>query len=170
MPTAPSRTLRRFCWPSRPCAGWVSIRSRWTSTPPSVPSLLDAHGVDVFAARNLLAAIDRRRWPGSLPAAELGEPDLGVCLARLMTTAADWRTSLERLSEITLPPAAAAVLDRLKATADLRMPEPSLALTLDPVEHRGFEYYAGLGFGIPPRRARGAGARRRTSWTVAPVS
>ena len=127
------------------------------NAPLLVPTLLDAHGIDVFSARNLLAAIDRKEVARvSSLAAELGEPDLGICLARLMTTAADWRTSLDRLSQVSLPPSASDVLDRLRSTADLVLEaESDLALTLDPVEHRGFEYYAGLGFSVFSRGVRG---------------
>lgn len=51
------------------------------------------------------------------------------------------------LSELSLPPAATAERDRLaEVVALVRAAAPSLILTVDPVENRGFEYHTGVAF------------------------
>jgi ATP phosphoribosyltransferase regulatory subunit len=57
--------------------------------------------------------------------------------------------ALARLNTLTLPPAAAAERDRLAEVVRLiHAAAPSLTLTVDPVETRGFEYHTGVGFTI----------------------
>ncbi|HLB80038.1 MAG TPA: ATP phosphoribosyltransferase regulatory subunit, partial [Dongiaceae bacterium] len=61
-----------------------------------------------------------------------------------------------RLDRLDLPGAAAAERARLAEVVDLVLAgAPDLALTVDPVEHRGFEYHTGVGFALFARRVRG---------------
>jgi ATP phosphoribosyltransferase regulatory subunit len=63
---------------------------------------------------------------------------------------------LGKLQALDLPPAAAAERDRLVQVVGLiRAALPDLALTIDPVENRGFEYHTGVGFTIFCKRSTG---------------
>ncbi len=88
-------------------------------------------------------------------------------LAALAMAAGPVEESEEKLRAIDLPSAAAAVRDRtLEVLARLRGLAPDVALTLDPVENRGFEYYAGVGFAVfapGARREIAFGGRYRIS-------
>jgi ATP phosphoribosyltransferase regulatory subunit len=65
-------------------------------------------------------------------------------------------TALPKLSALELPPAAAAARDELfAAVAAIRQATPDLSLTVDPLEHRGFEYHTGVGFSLFAPAARG---------------
>ena len=64
---------------------------------------------------------------------------------------------------LSLPSAPAGELDRLKAVVEEASQRiPALDITVDPVENRGFEYHAGIGFTFFARGERGEiGAGRR---------
>ncbi|MDF1750357.1 MAG: ATP phosphoribosyltransferase regulatory subunit, partial [Alphaproteobacteria bacterium] len=64
--------------------------------------------------------------------------------------------ALKKLQSSPLPPAAEAERARLSRVMDLLTEAvPSLALTVDPVEHRGFEYQTGLSFTLFAKGVRG---------------
>lgn len=73
--------------------------------------------------------------------------------------------ALERLARLALPQQAKLEADALRAVAGLVMGAmPALSLTVDPVEHRGFEYQTGLSFsvfGLGVRAELGRGGRYR---------
>jgi ATP phosphoribosyltransferase regulatory subunit len=74
--------------------------------------------------------------------------------------------ALQHLAEIDLPDCAQSDLEHLAEAARLiRGHSPGLALTFDPVEHRGFEYQSGMSFvlfGPAARGELGRGGRYRT--------
>ena len=88
-------------------------------------------------------------------------------LAELAAAAGPVEEAETRLRSIDLPDPAAAVRDRtLDVLGRLRSLVPEAALTLDPVENRGFGYYAGVGFAVfapGARREIAFGGRYRIS-------
>ncbi|MSO69581.1 MAG: ATP phosphoribosyltransferase regulatory subunit [Alphaproteobacteria bacterium] len=75
------------------------------------------------------------------------------------------KRALERLSRLSLPQSAKVEAEALGAVADLVVSAmPTLSLTIDPVEHRGFEYQTGLSFsvfGLGAKAELGRGGRYR---------
>jgi len=70
-------------------------------------------------------------------------------LLELMAAAGSLDRAVERLKTLALPAKATTLRDDLLTVVDLiRRQSPHLALTLDPVENRGFEYHTGLAFTI----------------------
>ncbi len=64
--------------------------------------------------------------------------------------------ALSALAALDLPEAAAAEIARLEQVVALILgSEPDLTLTVDPVEHRGFEYHTGVSFTLFARGVRG---------------
>jgi ATP phosphoribosyltransferase regulatory subunit len=77
-------------------------------------------------------------------------------LLALMEAAGSLDRALERLKSLSLPKQAMVLRDHLLAVVELiRRQAPGLALTLDPVENRGFEYHTGLAFTIFSRKGGG---------------
>lgn len=77
-------------------------------------------------------------------------------LLALLDAAGPFDRGIERLKTVKLPGAAGQLIqDLLAAVALVKQSAPMLALTLDPVENRGFEYHTGLSFTIFSRRGGG---------------
>jgi len=73
-----------------------------------------------------------------------------------MAAAGEHEDGARLLAGLTLPAPVQDIVDRLIAVASrVAAEEPSLAVTIDPVENRGFEYYTGLGFSLFSRGVRG---------------
>ena len=121
------------------------------NVPPLVPAVLDALQVGGEAKRSLRRALDRKD-----AAAVIAQGGAGTLLARLLAAgglAADALTAARRLD---LPAAARVHLDRLAAVAALvRSAIPDLTITVDFVEHRGFEYHKGVSLTLFARGVRG---------------
>ncbi|MEM8590593.1 MAG: ATP phosphoribosyltransferase regulatory subunit [Pseudomonadota bacterium] len=117
-----------------------------------VPDLLTALQVEADAAIALRSALDRK------DAARLAEIDGAAApiLLALLRAAGPADQALAAIETIDLPDKAAALRDRLRHVVDLlRQDMPDLALTIDWVEHRGFEYHTGVGFTAFARGTRG---------------
>ncbi|MDO8606507.1 MAG: ATP phosphoribosyltransferase regulatory subunit [Phaeospirillum sp.] len=100
-------------------------------------------GLDGALAERLRHALDHK---DSALVAEAG-PVAAPLLRALIAAAGPADRALAALKAMTLPPAAAAERDRLARVVELvRADLPDLALTVDPVENRGFEYHTGVGF------------------------
>ncbi len=84
------------------------------------------------------------------------------------------RPALAALRAIDLPAAAAAERARLEAVvAGLEAQLPDLAVTIDPVENRGFEYHTGISFAFFTRGLSGElgrGGRYRTEEAGEPAT
>jgi ATP phosphoribosyltransferase regulatory subunit len=77
-------------------------------------------------------------------------------LGRLLAAAGPAPRALKTLAELSLPAEAAAERDRLaEVVAGLAEALPSLKITIDPVENRGFEYHTGISFTFFARDVRG---------------
>jgi ATP phosphoribosyltransferase regulatory subunit len=99
---------------------------------------------DSATVRQLTA---RNRLDGS-PTARL--------LEALVSLAGDADATLAGLRALSLSRAAAAEVERLSAVVDgVRRASPDLALTVDPVEYRGFEYQTSVSFTAFARGVRG---------------
>ena len=120
--------------------------------PTLVPSLTAALGFAGEDGRALAQALDRK---DAAAVAALAGPH-GRLFGELLAVTGPAGEASERLLRLELPAAAAAERARLLEVAGLiRDVAPQLSLTLDPVEHRGIEYYTGVGFALFARQARG---------------
>jgi ATP phosphoribosyltransferase regulatory subunit len=108
-----------------------------------VPDVLAALAIADDEAAALRAALDRK------DAAKLAEYDgaASQILAALLSASGPADQALKAIEEIELPPTASSLRDRLGDVVSLlRQDMPDLDLTIDWVEHRGFEYHTGVGF------------------------
>jgi ATP phosphoribosyltransferase regulatory subunit len=122
------------------------------TAPRVIPVLLEAADLPADTLRALRTAIDRKH---ASEVSRLAGP-LAPVLKQLMDATDSWREALGDLKNVTLPDAARAAIERVGAIAEsIAAVEPDLAMTIDPVENRGFEYYTGYGFSIFSRGVRG---------------
>src|SRR5579862_4060927 len=122
------------------------------SLPTLVPAILAALGVGEEAARRLRTALDHK---DAAALAAVGG-DAAMLLARLMGAAGTADRALAALADIALPEDARAERDRLaEIVVLLRRLGPTVSLTVDPVENRGFEYHTGVTFTVFARGIRG---------------
>jgi ATP phosphoribosyltransferase regulatory subunit len=129
--------------------------------PPLVPAVLAGLDLPAAEAARLRAAIDRK----DTAAVEQLGGKVAPVLTRLLAATGPKDSALAALAGIDLPSEARAALDRLTEVADLvAAAAPGLAITLDPVENRGFEYHTGIAFSLFVRGVRaevGRGGRYR---------
>ncbi len=120
--------------------------------PTLVATVAQSLGFDSAAVARLRSVLDRKDEAAVRPIAG-PHAELFVALLRAFGPA---EVALERLGAISLPEPAKAELTRLEEAVQLiRRHAPGLALTFDPVEHRGFEYQTGLSFILLTPMARG---------------
>ncbi|MFN3075670.1 MAG: ATP phosphoribosyltransferase regulatory subunit [Alphaproteobacteria bacterium] len=116
--------------------------------PTLVPSILAELGVAERQREELRLALDRK------DAAVVAAGPAGGMLSALLAAVGPADRALSALESVPLPARAAAEREALIQVATLvREGLPDLALTIDPVEHRGFEYHAGVSFAIFARGA-----------------
>ncbi len=113
--------------------------------PALVSALLDDAGFEGPARAALALALDRKdaaavaRWGGTL----------APTLTDLLLAAGAADRALAALGAASLPEPARGLADRLADTvAAIRARAPSLRLTIDPVEFRGFRYHSGVALTI----------------------
>jgi ATP phosphoribosyltransferase regulatory subunit len=122
------------------------------NSPTLVTALCKSLGCGAGETARLRVALDRK---DAAEVAKLGGPAAALC-AELLVVAGRADHALSRLVALALPPAAAAEAKRLAEVAALvRQGKPELALTIDPVEYRGFEYQTGVSFTLFARGVRG---------------
>ena len=120
--------------------------------PPLTGGLAEALGFDAQTAAALRAALDRK---DAAAVTELGGAHTDLFLG-LLRAAGPAETALARLRALDLPETARRGIDRLDAVqAQVRAALPELTVTVDPVEHRGFEYQSGVSFTLYARGVRG---------------
>ena len=123
---------------------------------PSLVSAILGDRAEAPVIRPLREALDHKDT-GALDdlAKQLGD-DLTNTLKRLVLAAGPADDTLAAVDAIDLPPAAAAEWAGLKAIVEqVRRMAPDLTLTIDPVEHRGFEYHGGVTFTLYAAGVRG---------------
>ena len=115
------------------------------NAPTLVASLIADAGLDAGRASRLREALDRK----DRAAVEGIGGEAAELLVRLLRTTGVAETALDALARLALPGAAAGALAQLLEVATLlREAAPGLALTIDPVEWRGFEYHTGTSFSL----------------------
>jgi ATP phosphoribosyltransferase regulatory subunit len=121
------------------------------NAPTLVPTVLAGSGIDGERAARLRHALDRK--DAADVATEAGTT--GPLLAALLAVAGQADAAMAASRALALPVEARQLLDRLGEVIRLiRAAAPGLAVTVDLVEHRGFEYHTGVAFTL---FARGAG-------------
>ncbi len=111
--------------------------------PTLVPAIAEAFGIAGERAAALRAALDHKdvTTVASLPG------EAGALLSQLVLAGGAAGRALVALSRLALPARAREERDRLGAVIDgLARAMPSLKVTVDPVENRGFEYHTGISF------------------------
>ena len=115
------------------------------TVPRLVPSVFNQHDLPEEDVARVRAALDRKE-SGSVSALA-GQAAATLCALLAATGPVD--DALGKLDAIDLPDLAAAERARVAEVVDLvRRLSPDITLTLDPVEHRGFEYHTGIGFTV----------------------
>ncbi len=115
------------------------------NAPTLVASLIAEAGLDDERADRLREALDAK----DRAAVEGVGGEAAGLLVRLLRTTGVAETALDALAGLALPGGAAAALAHLLEVARLlREAAPGLALTIDPVEWRGFEYHTGTSFSL----------------------
>ena len=130
--------------------------------PPLLAALLDAWGLEGERRARLLRLVDVKDLAGA--ADLLGREEARV-LGRLMEATGPLAEAGARLSALALPAPLAGHRDAVLAFARALADElPEVAVTIDPLERRGFEYHRGIAFAIFARAASheiGRGGRYR---------
>ncbi len=143
-------------------ASGVSGLSVDLTLPTLVPAVCAALGLEPAAIDALRAALDHK--DAAAVAAVGGRA--ATLLGKLLAGAGAAKKALAVLEAIELPAAAAVERARLAAVAvAVQRAAPDLAVTIDPVENRGFEYHTGVSFTLFARGVRGElgrGGRYRT--------
>ena len=122
------------------------------SLPTIVRAVCEDLGLDREARENVRAALDRK---DAAAITAMGKPVADI-LGGLLQASGLGDRALAALAELDLPAEAAAERDRLKRVISLLAEmAPGLVVTVDPVEHRGFEYQTGLSFTLFARDVRG---------------
>jgi ATP phosphoribosyltransferase regulatory subunit len=111
--------------------------------PTLVPAVAEAFGILGERGAALRAALDRK--DAATVGAVAGEA--GALFGRLLAAAGPAGPALAILDRLELPVRALTDRLRLGAVLDgLAVAAPDLAVTVDPVENRGFEYHTGISF------------------------
>ena len=122
------------------------------SLPTLVPALAKTLAMPAPAVAALRQALDRKD-EAAVAAAAGPEAKTFVGLLRAAGPA---EPALAALSKMTVPPLLASEVARLSAVARaIAAAAPALSVTIDPVEHRGYEYHSGLSFTLFARAVRG---------------
>ncbi len=120
--------------------------------PPLVAVTAAALGFDDAVDGALRQALDRK----DAAAVEDLAGDRAPLFQALLRAAGPAKAALQALAALELPAPAAEQVARLDQVAGLiRAAHPDLTLTIDPVEHRGFEYQTGISFTFFARGVRG---------------
>ncbi len=120
--------------------------------PPLITALAEALGFSDGDRLKLRHALDGK---DAAAVQAIAGPKSAPFLA-LLRAAGPAVEALQALKDLELPPAAAVGLESLRRVVALIGEEmPALTLTVDPVEHRGFEYQTGISFIFFARGVRG---------------
>jgi len=118
--------------------------------PTLAPTILRGSGI--ADTKPLIAALDRKDI-----SAVRGAPAAAVAvLEGLLRAVGPAESAIKTLDAVSLSGEAAAQRDRLRAVLNaIRAARPDLTLTVDPTDHRGFEYHSGMTFSLLGRKVRG---------------
>ena len=122
------------------------------NAPTLVTAVLENLSLATEEARALRAAIDRKDEAGVRALGGVAAEPLMALFGAVGTAG----PALEKLAAIELPGGARQAADALANVADLVMAgAPDLPVTVDPVEHRSFEYHTGTSFTMFAQGVRG---------------
>jgi len=120
------------------------------NVPKLAPALLWDAGIG--DARSLIAALDRK----DMTAVRQSAGELTPLLEALIHAVGPADTAIEALQALPLQGSAATQRERLcDVVALIRAARPDLTLTIDPTDHRGFEYHTGVTFSLLAPAVRG---------------
>ncbi|MEQ8354663.1 MAG: ATP phosphoribosyltransferase regulatory subunit [Kiloniellaceae bacterium] len=120
--------------------------------PPLVGALAGDLGLSGDRVADLRLALDRK---DAAAVKGLAGGQAGL-FQELLRAAGPADKALAALTALSLPPVAAAEVQRLaEVVALIRRSAPQARLTVDPVEHRGFEYQTGISFILFAKGVRG---------------
>lgn len=120
------------------------------NVPTLVPALCRALGIDDGGA--LRDALDRK----DAAAVEKAAGTHGELFAKLLAAAGPAAKAVKAIAALGLDGEAGADAARLAEVAGaVATSDPALKITVDPTEHRGFEYHTGVGFTLFAPRVRG---------------
>ncbi|MCK4868318.1 MAG: ATP phosphoribosyltransferase regulatory subunit [Alphaproteobacteria bacterium] len=120
--------------------------------PTLIPALCRALDLDEETQVALREALDSK----DAAAVAVAGGQAAEWLGALLRATGPVDKALAALKALNLPAKASAECDRLEEVVGLiRAAAPDLTLTVDPVEHRGFEYQTGLSFTVFARGVRG---------------
>jgi ATP phosphoribosyltransferase regulatory subunit len=120
------------------------------NVPTLTPAILAAAGIADPAP--LIAALDRK----DVAAVRQMAGTETALLEGLLRAIGPAKQAMTQLAALKLPDAAAEQRQRLIEVVDLiQAAAPDLALTIDPTDHRGFEYHTGITFSLLGRRVAG---------------
>lgn len=119
-------------------------------------TLIEGTQLDDATHATLKTALDRKDAAGiKALASQLGD-DVAGALSKMLDAVGPARKAMAVLDATSLPPQAAEQRAHLSAVIDgILTARPDLALTLDPVESRGFEYHSGVTFSVFARGVMG---------------
>ncbi|HJU18374.1 MAG TPA: ATP phosphoribosyltransferase regulatory subunit, partial [Stellaceae bacterium] len=124
-------------------AAGVPLLSVDLTLPTLVPAVCRAAGISGTALDELRRALDHK----DAAAVKAAGGKAATLLQKLLAAAGAAAPALKAIAALDLAPEAAAERARLAAVAEqLAKAMPSLAITIDPVENRGFEYHTGVSF------------------------
>jgi ATP phosphoribosyltransferase regulatory subunit len=113
------------------------------SLPTLVPSVCRALGMSDLQIEAVRAPLDHK----DAAATEALGGKASAILGQLLRAAGEADAALAALAALALPEGAARERKRLgDVVAGLTLRRPDLAITIDPVENRGFEYHTGISF------------------------
>ena len=122
------------------------------SLPTLVPAVTQALAMESETAEALRQALDRKDAE-AVSTLSGGEDAL---FDGLLQAAGPADEALAALGALALPEEARGEVEKASdVVARIRQAAPAVALTVDPVEHRGFEYHSGISFTIFARGVRG---------------
>ena len=122
------------------------------SLPTIVRAIAEDLNLEEEAVEEVRAALDRK----DAAAIAAMQPAIAETFGALLQASGPAVKALGVLKTISMPEQAAAERDRLETVIDLLTAmTPDLMVTVDPVEHRGFEYQTGLSFTLFAKNVRG---------------
>ena len=144
-------------------AAGVSALSVDVNMPPLISSLMAEMDFEAEKRADLIAALDGK----DVAAVEALAGANAALLIALLDAAGPAERALEKLEGLKFSDRARLEVERLRQVVRIVCKAlPDLALTIDPAEHRGFEYQTGISFIFLARGVRGElGRGRRYSTT-----
>jgi ATP phosphoribosyltransferase regulatory subunit len=118
--------------------------------PTLAPTILKSFGI--AETKPLIAALDRK----DISAVRQAPAQAVSLLEGLLRAVGPADSAIKALDALPLSGEAAAQRDRLgEVLRVIRKARPDLTLTVDPTDHRGFEYHTGMTFSLLGRKVRG---------------